>query len=143
MIAWYNYTPYDNKVSIKKYRSIIRSMSMPIRLMLGKRIRELRLRHQYTQEELSEYADVDYKYIQRIEGIENAAKEVAGNKIEEVYAIKAGREIRIIVKPNLVSDDEAKVMAKDIAEEIEKKQSYPGNVEVTVIRETRAVGVAK
>lgn len=83
------------------------------------------------------------QYIQRIEGIENAAKEIAGNKIEEVYAIKAGREIRIIVKPNLVSDDEAKVMAKDIAEEIEKKQSYPGNVEVTVIRETRATGVAK
>ncbi len=83
------------------------------------------------------------QYIQRIEGIENAAKEVAGNKIEEVYAIKAGREIRIIVKPSLVSDDEAKVMAKDIAEEIEKKQSYPGNVEVTVIRETRATGIAK
>lgn len=83
------------------------------------------------------------QYIQRIEGIENAAKEVGGNKIAEVYAIKAGREIRVIVKPNLVSDDEAKVMAKDIAEEIEKKQSYPGNVEVTVIREIRATGVAK
>lgn len=83
------------------------------------------------------------QYIQRIEGIENAAKEVGGSKIAEVYAIKAGREIRVIVKPNLVSDDEAKVMAKDIAEEIEKKQSYPGNVEVTVIREIRATGVAK
>jgi ribonucrease Y len=83
------------------------------------------------------------QYIQRIEGIETAAKEVGKDKISEVYAIKAGREIRIIVRPNLVSDDEAKVMAKDIAEEIEKKQSYPGNVEVTVIRETRATGVAK
>lgn len=83
------------------------------------------------------------QYIQRIEGIENAAKDVGKDKIDEVYAIKAGREIRVIVKPNLVSDDQAKVMAKDIAEEIEKKQSYPGNVEVTVIRETRATGVAK
>jgi len=83
------------------------------------------------------------QYIQRIEGIENAAKEIGKDKIDEVFAIKAGREIRVIVKPNLVSDDEAKVMAKDIAEEIEKKQSYPGNVEVTVIRETRATGVAK
>jgi len=83
------------------------------------------------------------QYIQRIEGIENAAKEIGKDKIDEVFAIKAGREIRIIVKPNLVSDDEAKVMAKDIAEEIEKKQSYPGNVEVTVIRETRATSVAK
>jgi ribonuclease Y len=83
------------------------------------------------------------QYIQRIEGIENAAKDIGKDKIDEVFAIKAGREIRVIVKPNLVSDDEAKVMAKDIAEEIEKNQSYPGNVEVTVIRETRATGVAK
>jgi ribonuclease Y len=83
------------------------------------------------------------QYIQRIEGIEKAAKEVGKDKIDEVFAIKAGREIRVIVKPNLVSDAESKVMAKDIAEEIEKSQSYPGNVEVTVIRETRAKGVAK
>lgn len=83
------------------------------------------------------------QYIQRIEGIENAAKDIGKDKIDEVFAIKAGREIRVIVKPNLVSDDDAKVMAKDIAEEIEKNQSYPGNVEVTVIRETRATGVAK
>ena len=83
------------------------------------------------------------QYIQRIEGIENAAKDIGKDKIEEVYAIKAGREVRIIVKPSLVSDDDAKIMAKDIAEEIEKNQSYPGNVEVTVIRETRAIGVAK
>jgi ribonuclease Y len=83
------------------------------------------------------------QYIQRIEGIENAAKEIGGDKISEVFAIKAGREVRIIVKPTLVTDDEAKVMARDIAEEIEKKQSYPGNVEVTVIREIRATEVAK
>ncbi|NLB11801.1 ribonuclease Y [Candidatus Dojkabacteria bacterium] len=83
------------------------------------------------------------QYIQRIEGIEKAAKEVGKDKIEEVYAIKAGREVRVIVKPLLVSDDDAKVMAKDIAEEIEKNQSYPGNVEVTVIREIRAIDVAK
>ncbi|MHC1716457.1 MAG: ribonuclease Y [Candidatus Dojkabacteria bacterium] len=83
------------------------------------------------------------QYIQRIEGIEGAAKEIGADKVDEVFAIKAGREVRIIVKPTLVSDDEAKVMAKDIAQEIEKKQNYPGNVEVTVIRETRAVEVAK
>lgn len=83
------------------------------------------------------------QYIQRIEGIENAAKDVAGEKIEDVFAIRAGRELRVIVKPILVSDDEAKVMAKNIAQAIEKTQSYPGNVEVTVIRETRAVEVAK
>lgn len=83
------------------------------------------------------------QYIQRIEGIENAAKDVAGDKIEDVFAIRAGRELRVIVKPIMVSDDDAKVMAKDIAQAIEKTQSYPGNVEVTVIRETRAVEVAR
>jgi len=83
------------------------------------------------------------QYTKRIESIETAAKEIGGDKIQDVYAIKAGREIRIIVKPQLVSDDEAVVMARDIAKEIEKGQSYPGNVEVTVIRETRATDVAK
>ncbi|HOV17522.1 MAG TPA: ribonuclease Y, partial [Candidatus Dojkabacteria bacterium] len=79
------------------------------------------------------------QYIQRIEALENAAKEVGGDKIDEVFAIRAGRELRVIVKPNLISDDEMTVLAKDLAETIEKTQNYPGNVEVTLIRETRAV----
>ena len=83
------------------------------------------------------------QYIQRIEGLENVAKEVGGDKIEEVFAIRAGRELRVIVKPNLISDDEMTVLAKDLAEKIEKTQNYPGNVEVTLIRETRAVEIAK
>jgi ribonuclease Y len=83
------------------------------------------------------------QYIKRIEGIEKAAKKIGENKIDEVFAIRAGRELRVIVKPLLISDDESKVLAKKIVEEIEKTQSYPGNIEVTVIRETRAVEVAK
>jgi ribonuclease Y len=83
------------------------------------------------------------QYIQRIEGIEKAAKEVGGDKLEEVFAIRAGRELRVIVKPAHVSDDEITVLAKDIVEKIEQTQSYPGNVEVTVIRETRATKIAK
>lgn len=83
------------------------------------------------------------QYIQRIESLENVAKELGGDKIEEVFAIKAGRELRIIVKPALISDDEMTVLAKDIATNIEKTQNYPGNVEVTLIRETRAVEVAR
>ena len=83
------------------------------------------------------------QYIQRIEALENVAKEVGGEKIEEVFAIRAGRELRVIVKPNLISDDEMTVRAKDLAETIEKTQNYPGNVEVTLIRETRAVEIAK
>ncbi len=83
------------------------------------------------------------QYIQRIESLENVAKELGGDRLEEVFAIKAGRELRIIVKPALISDDEMTVLAKDIAQSIEKTQNYPGNVEVTIIRETRAVEVAR
>ncbi len=83
------------------------------------------------------------QYIQRIESLENVAKELGGDKIEEVFAIKAGRELRIMVKPALISDDEMTVLAKEIATKIEKTQNYPGNVEVTLIRETRAVEVAR
>ena len=83
------------------------------------------------------------QYIQRIEALEGVAKELGGDKIEEVFAIKAGRELRVIVKPALISDDEMTVLAKDLATEIEKTQNYPGNVEVTLIRETRAVEIAR
>jgi ribonucrease Y len=83
------------------------------------------------------------QYIQRIEGIENAAKEIAGDKIDEVFAIRAGRELRVIVKPSHVSDAEMTVLAKDIVEKIEQTQSYPGNVAVTIIRETRTTKTAK
>jgi ribonuclease Y len=83
------------------------------------------------------------QYIQRIEGIENAAKDIGKNKIDEVFAIRAGRELRVIVKPTMVSDDEMQVLAKDIVTEIEKTQNYPGNIDVTVIRETRATQTAK
>lgn len=83
------------------------------------------------------------QYIQRIESLENVAKELGGDRLEEVFAIKAGRELRIIVKPALISDDEMTVLAKDIALSIEKTQNYPGNVEVTLIRETRAIEVAR
>ncbi|KKR05680.1 MAG: metal dependent phosphohydrolase [candidate division WS6 bacterium GW2011_GWF2_39_15] len=83
------------------------------------------------------------QYVKRIEGIENAAKEVGGDKIHEVFAIRAGRELRVIVDPNTTNDSEIKVLAKKIAENIQKTQNYPGNVEVSVIRESRAVEVAR
>jgi ribonuclease Y len=83
------------------------------------------------------------QYIQRIEGIEKAAKEVGGDKIDEVFAIRAGRELRVIVKPSHVSDAEMTVLAKDIVDKIEQTQSYPGNVAVTIIRETRTTEIAK
>jgi ribonucrease Y len=59
-----------------------------------------------------------------------------------VYAIHAGREIRVIVKPTEASDDDITVMAKEIADEIHKSQTYPGTIQVTVIREKRAIEIA-
>lgn len=83
------------------------------------------------------------QYIKRMEGIENAAKEVAGDKIEEVFAIRAGREVRVIINPRNTTDAEATIMAKQIAENIQNTQNYPGNIEISVIREFRAVELAK
>ncbi|MCA9376700.1 ribonuclease Y [Candidatus Nomurabacteria bacterium] len=77
------------------------------------------------------------QYIKRVEGIENVAKDLAKDKIDDVYAIHAGREVRVIVKPKSYDDAEAAVLAKDIAAKIQETQTYPGTVQVTVIREYR------
>jgi ribonuclease Y len=63
--------------------------------------------------------------------------------VEKVYALQAGREIRVIVSPGAVDDDEAALLAHQIAREIEDRLEYPGQVKVTVIRESRAVQVAR
>jgi ribonucrease Y len=80
-------------------------------------------------------------YIKRLEALE----EVAGrhNGVEKVYALQAGREIRVIVKPKEVDDDGAVLLSHEIAREIEDQLEYPGQIKVTVIRESRAIGYAK
>ena len=67
----------------------------------------------------------------------------AFNGVSKAYAIQAGRELRIIVESDQVSDNEAIWLSKDIAKRIEKEVQYPGEIKVTVIRETRAVGLAR
>lgn len=80
-------------------------------------------------------------YIKRLETLENIATEFNG--IEKAYAIQAGREIRVIVKPEDVDEDMSLVLARDIARKIENDMDYPGQIKVTVIRESRAVDYAK
>jgi len=80
-------------------------------------------------------------YIKRLEALEQLAAEKPG--VEKVYALQAGREIRVIVRPGEVDDDGAVLLSHEIAREIEDQLEYPGQVKVTVIRESRAVDVAR
>ena len=80
-------------------------------------------------------------YVKRLEKLEEIANSHEG--VERTYAMQAGREIRVMVKPEEISDAESVVLAHDIATEIEDKLQYPGQVKVVVIRESRATDVAK
>ena len=60
-----------------------------------------------------------------------------------MYAVQAGREVRILVRPDSVDDDRAREIARDVVKRIEEQLSYPGQIRVTVIRETRAVDYAR
>ena len=80
-------------------------------------------------------------YIKRLEKLEEIANSFGG--VEDSYAIQAGREVRIVVKPEAVSDDQMVLMARDISKRIEEELDYPGQIKVNVIRESRAVDYAK
>jgi ribonuclease Y len=80
------------------------------------------------------------QYIKRLRALEEVANSFKG--VSQSYAIQAGREVRIIVRPEEI-DDLAHPYAKDIAKQIEETMQYPGQIKVTVIRETRATEYAK
>jgi ribonuclease Y len=81
------------------------------------------------------------KYIQRLEQLQGIALEQPG--VEEAYAIQAGREVRVMVDARRVSDDDAFLIAKKIADKVSAEMTFPGEIKVTVLRETRAVEVAR
>lgn len=80
-------------------------------------------------------------YLRRLENLEKIAEGFQG--VDKVYAIQAGREVRIMVNNDEVNDDEAKILAKNIAKKIEFELKYPGRIKVTIIRETRIVEYAR
>ena len=80
-------------------------------------------------------------YIKRLEALEKIATAKPG--VERCYAMQAGREVRVMVKPEDVDDDGAALLSHEIAREIEEQLEYPGQIKVTVIRESRAVEYAR
>lgn len=80
-------------------------------------------------------------YLKRLEQLETIAKENKG--VENCFAIQAGRELRVIVEPEKISESEAQVLARHICEEIAKQVTYSGQIKVTIIRETRSIDYAK
>ena len=81
------------------------------------------------------------QYVKRLRDLEHIATRHEG--VDKVYAMQAGREIRVIVAPNAIDDDAAILLSRSIARDIEKELEYPGQIKVTVIRESRAVDYAK
>ena len=80
-------------------------------------------------------------YIKRLEALEEIGNSFKG--VEKTFAIQAGRDVRVMVNHEDISDEDAVVLSRDIAGKIEKEMTYPGQIRVTVIRETRAFGIAK
>jgi ribonuclease Y len=80
-------------------------------------------------------------YVRRLERLERIATEKEG--VEKVFAMQAGREIRVMVKPELIDDIQAQVIARDIAKQVEEELTYPGQIRVTVVRESRAIEFAR
>jgi ribonuclease Y len=80
-------------------------------------------------------------YVKRLERLEEIASAHEG--VEKVYAMQAGREIRVMVKPDSIDDIQAQVVARDIAKRVEEELTYPGQVRVTVVRESRAIEFAR
>jgi len=80
-------------------------------------------------------------YMKRLENLERIATSFTG--VEKAYAIQAGREIRVLVKPQEIDDTSAMTMAREMAKKIEEELQYPGQIKVTVLRETRAIEYAK
>jgi ribonuclease Y len=80
-------------------------------------------------------------YLERIKDLETLAMSYGG--VEKAYAIQAGRELRVIVEAEKVSDEQSDQLSFEIADKIQKEMQYPGQIKVTVIREKRAVNVAR
>ena len=134
--AWH-YAIFFNDFSLAEKLDLDLS---PIKHLTDIRDRYLETKH-ITESVIDNEDITRYQTLERLQQLEEIANGFKG--VETSFAIQAGREIRIIVKPNEVSDEKAIFMAKEIASKIEKEMEYPGQIKVNVIRETRAIEYAK
>ena len=123
---------------------------MSLKEVLAERLKELRLKKNIKQSELGKIvglsdnaiSDIERGYrLTSIEKLEALADSFSG--VERSFAIQAGREVRIIVKPEDIDDLAAIALSRDIARKVENDLDYPGQIKVVVIRETRSVEYAK
>ena len=84
---------------------------------------------------------ISKRYVYRLQELEEIANKIEG--VDKSFAMQAGRELRVVVKPEKIDDSKAHKVARDIKNNIENELQYPGTIKVTVIRETRAVEEAK
>ena len=103
--------------------------------MLSHHTMEILKQHQLFQNDSLE------NYINRLSQLEEIGNEIEG--VDKTYAVQAGRELRVVVKPEEVDDLEAHRIAREVKEKIEANMKYPGTIKINVIRETRAVEEAK
>ncbi len=80
-------------------------------------------------------------YIKRVEDLERIGKSFPG--VEKCFALQAGRELRVLVQPSLINDEQAYLLARNISRKIEEELQYPGQIRVTIVRETRCIEFAK
>jgi ribonuclease Y len=92
-------------------------------------------------DEMDARREIMQQYLQRIKDLENLAQAYTG--VEKAYAIQAGRELRVIVEADKVTDIDSERLSFEIAQKIQTEMTYPGQIKVTVIREKRAVNVAR
>jgi ribonuclease Y len=81
------------------------------------------------------------RYIQRLNDLQDIALDMPG--VSEAYAVQAGREVRVMIDADRVSDDESYLIAHEIAKRVSNEMTFPGEIRVTVLRETRAIEIAR
>ena len=130
------YTANNIEAFIVENRKDFNLLGLAISTKIGKAVKRNMIKRLMRES----YRNLE-NYIKRLTKLEEIAKEFEG--VDKSYAIQAGREVRILVKPEIVDDEGMKLVAREIVKKIEDELEYPGQIKVHLIRESRAVDYAK